>query len=197
MTTIAERRHHGHHRLPSDWRILHIDTETANNPAALGWQATLCTFGCAASVADPGGAIRLYGPLEIGALADDIEDADLVVTYNGTRFDLPLISAAAGRSLLPRRHADLWTILTLAGRSNVGWSMNEACKRTLGREKIGKGADAPGLFQAGRWGALFTYCLSDALLMRDLFNHLHETNRAITPDGDIVRPNLVRLLCGK
>lgn len=123
-----------------------------------------------------------------------IEDADLIVTFNGATFDLPLIQGAAGHAVLPRRHADLWQILTNSSPDKAGWNLDAICKRTFGVGKSGHGADAPKLFQAGKWGALFTYCLNDVQLMRRLFWHMLDPGIVPMLDGTPVQPNLRRRL---
>jgi DNA polymerase elongation subunit (family B) len=127
-------------------------------------------------------------------LVSAIEDADVVVTYNGATFDFPLIQGAIGHSVLPRRHADLWQVLTNSSPDKAGWSLDAVCRRTFGYGKTGSGAAAPRLFQEGKWGALFTYCLDDVQLMRRLFWHMIDPGTVPMLDGTPVKPHLRRRL---
>lgn len=113
--------------------------------------------------------IHLWDDHKAEALAMYLEEADLVVTFNGQDFDLPLIAALAGREIQLTEHYDICKVVRKAAKQRKGYKLNDICIRTLGRGKTGEGAMAPTLAAQGRWAELFEYCLRDVELTRDLF----------------------------
>lgn len=105
--------------------------------------------------------VFIYDDYSVEALAERLEAADQVVTFNGTHFDIPIVEALLGRPLDLKDHVDLKPIL--------GGSLNKNAWKLLGRGKSGKGEDAPALLRDGHLGELFNYCLDDVYLTRDVW----------------------------
>jgi len=78
-------------------------------------------------------------PASLGMLADELAGfAGPVVTFNGARFDLPVLDRVCnevlGHSLVVRRHYDLMIeIMNAAGRRI---SLDQLCRYTFGEEKL-------------------------------------------------------------
>lgn len=135
---------------------------------------------------------RVYGDsdADLDRLRQRLMAADRITTYNGWRFDFPVIwgisrddldvhvevKTNAVRNGLEPNSDDLlrriWQALHLNpdiwSRDHAGWSLDSVANETLGRKKIGNGADAPKWYQAGKWGQLVNYCIDDVALERDL-----------------------------
>jgi hypothetical protein len=126
----------------------------------------------------------------LSALADHLESADVVCSYNGKRFDVPIVEGLLGRSLALPRHIDLldliWSALNLTHCPHRGNSLAEVSQRTLGQTKNGTGELAPTLSDAGRFAELFTYCLCDVDLTRRLFDYARREGGVIGPNGDFL-----------
>lgn len=119
----------------------------------------------------------LYDDHTIAACAEHLESADLVVGYNSASFDIPIIEGILGRKLRLKHTLDLlttiWNALRARGDRKVkGNKLDEVARRTIGRGKTGSGAMAPELARQGRWAELFSYCMSDTELTRDLFEYV-------------------------
>lgn len=165
--------------------MLFLDTELQTTvEEAGGWKAAKSgEAGLAAAITvDSSGRVRIYDAATIEDLAVEVEDADTVVTFNGTGFDLPLIAAVAGRSVRPRCHIDLLSVVT-RGIKEKGWTLDEICQRTLGYGKSKRGAMAPALAKAGRWGELFDYCLQDVYLTKELYEFIKANGFVVAPGG--------------
>ena len=161
--------------------IIFFDTEIMQTvEQAGGWEnvrAGKAGLSAAVTVEDqPPSRVGLYDIHTVGVLADVLEDADTIVSFYGTGFDIPLISALIGRHLRPRVHLDLCEEIKAAvGKPRHGaWGLDAICKRTLGYGKPDgmDGAMAPVMAQNGRMGEVFDYCLKDVYLLRDLFDHI-------------------------
>lgn len=124
---------------------------------------------------------RIYGPSDRDrvALQARLMKADRITTFNGWRFDFPVIWGLPGRErvlALKEKSNDLllriWRSLGLDEESfsdlHKGWGLDVVCSGTLGVGKSGYGGDAPKWFQAGEWARLVDYCVDDVRLERDL-----------------------------
>ena len=113
------------------------------------------------------GHFRHYDRQNLPALGRLLEEAALVVSYNGISFDVPLLSGVLERPLEIRRHCDL---LALVQRSSGGkWKLDEMARANLPGGKSGWGGHAPQLYRDGRLADLATYCERDVAITRDLF----------------------------
>jgi hypothetical protein len=153
-----------------------------------GWEdAKRGLAGVASGVAydSASGRYHLYDGHTLDSLGDHLEDADLVVSFNGRGFDVPALSGVLGRRLhLPRHYDLLKEIWDVAGRFYKGWKLHDVCMRTLGVGKTGHGEHAPVLAQQGRWAELFDYNLHDVWLTRELYNHVLKHGFVVDPDGE-------------
>lgn len=124
----------------------------------------------------------IYDDKTLENAARHLESADLVVSYYGSKFDVPVIEGIINRKLRLRQHLDLYSKISEEGIKNgmIGrkgdFTLNAVCSRTLGCGKIGNGAHAITLIKEGRYGELFNYCAHDVLLTRKLFDYICQHN---------------------
>lgn len=157
-------------------RITTFDIEIEKTPDEVGgWDNVRkgdAGVSAVITIDDPGKVIRLWDKHTLHPLYDHLMAADLLVSFNGIRFDLPVIEGVLG-SVHP--HPDHYDILTEIWKAIGGkdyskcWGLDAMAKGTLGSGKSGHGAVAPILAQAGHWAALFNYCMDDVLLTRGLW----------------------------
>ena len=131
-------------------------------------------------------------PFDLYSLVRVLESADEVVSFNGDRFDTQVLISTLGLPALRiAKSVDLLRVV-LAAKGGVrypegSWKLDSICKRTLGEGKLlGDGAFAPQKAREGRWGELFTYCLGDVKLTRDLFRHIAKYGYIIDPDRRVL-----------
>lgn len=123
--------------------------------------------------------------LEYGAR--HLEGADVVLSFNGREFDVPVLEGVLERKLAITSHLDLLQLIwrAIVGRKK-GNTLDEVSRRTLGHGKIGKGASAPALADAGRYAELFEYCVSDVDLTRELFAFVQQERGVINSEGNLL-----------
>ena len=120
----------------------------------------------------------LYDDKCIQQAVSHLEDASVVVSFYGEKFDVPCIEGVIDRKLAIKHHFDIHTELakenTRRGiRTYKGdFTLNSVCQRTLGYGKIGSGSNAIKLLQENRYGELFNYCGHDVKLTRDLLRFI-------------------------
>jgi len=186
-----------------DVEIAHSIEETPG-----GWEGTAqlgVSVACLWEMASQ--RLRIYGPDDVPTLRQRVLAADRVTTFNGDRFDLPVIFAAP-RDLLrltgPQDTLAMAEILQLTVSSDDllrriwqaqgldptvfsdrhrGWGLDAVCEGTLQARTISHGSVAPLWFQAGQWARLTNYCADDVALTRDLCQFIDRY-------GDVVHPRL-------
>ncbi len=128
------------------------------------------------------GEYQVFMQDNMAGLVDLINTADLVATFNGVAFDIPILRSVAAEAGLKLKsdaeipHYDMllssWDGAGVArGYRGGGFKLDGHLKATLGMAKTGNGAMAPVLWQAGKIGELTTYCLADVHRERMLFEH--------------------------
>lgn len=126
--------------------------------------------------------ITPYEKEDIGELAVHLESLDAVCTYNGTRFDLPVIESLLRRPLRLHEHFDLLRAIWDAGGKHN--KLGQVIDRTLGLSKLGEGAGAPELARTGQWVKLIRYCQWDVYCTRKLIDHVRTHGWIIDSNGE-------------
>lgn len=114
----------------------------------------------------PFGMPLVYDDGNSAHFGDLLNAADLVITWNGARYDMPVLDTLWGP--LPEvDHCDLMRDCYEV----LGWrpKLEYVAQATLGRGKSGRGDMAPDMYQRGAFGKLHSYCLLDVALTRDLY----------------------------
>lgn len=128
----------------------------------------------------------IYDRHSLSALVRLLNSADLVISFNGKGFDLPVIEALAEEYVSPRQHYDILDeIWRQLGRREKGWGLDAVARRVLNRGKEGlTGGHAPQLWHDGHVAEVINYCLSDVLLTRDVYNFICQEKYLLSPGGE-------------
>lgn len=103
-----------------------------------------------------------------------LNEADLLVSFNGLDFDVPCLEGAVGIGIFPDHYDILVDVWNAIGEKHKGYGLGPICERTLGIGKSGSGVHAPVLFQTNRFWELIDYNINDVHMTRELFNHIQE-----------------------
>ena len=109
------------------------------------------------------GAVRLIG--ELSAF-------ERIVTFNGDRFDLEVLSAYGDVAALRQKSVDL--LRDLKRRLGFRVSLQSVAQSTLGRQKTGSGVDAVTWWRSGDpilRRRVADYCRMDVEILRELVVH--------------------------
>lgn len=107
---------------------------------------------------------------------DLAERAKGIVSFNGNRFDGPLL-AANGCGFPVEKSIDLAAIIWRAagipeGEHPKGLGLDAICRANGIPGKTGNAADAPQDWQAGKIGTVIDYCLADVRITKELYFHI-------------------------
>lgn len=98
-----------------------------------------------------------------------LEQADLLITWNGDHFDIPLLNKYYPGDLVQIKSLDLMReVQKSLGRR---LKLDTAAEATLGANKTGHGADAMILWQKGEIEKLINYCINDVKLTKELYDY--------------------------
>ncbi|MBI4132118.1 MAG: WYL domain-containing protein [Candidatus Sungbacteria bacterium] len=103
---------------------------------------------------------------ELGAL---LKNADRVIGFFITKFDLPVLQPYMDFDLRNLPVLDIFDDVTAKLGHRV--SLASLAKATLNAEKGGHGLDAVRWYQEGNWEKLEAYCTQDVRLTRDLYHY--------------------------
>ena len=176
--------------------VMSLDIETANyshdiggwanthlfNPTVVAtWDGQDATVFCNHDI-DVDADVRPLHPRDVGEhIMAHIEAGGAIVGHNILRFDLPVLRDAldchaAGEVL--RKHKDNLidtAVLCRSASTDIGKAffvaLDGLCLHTLSQGKMMKSADAPRLWADGDYESVVKYCVDDARLNWQLWDH--------------------------
>lgn len=108
----------------------------------------------------------------IGSFFSELISSPTIVSFNGKRFDLPLLKAYVRRESLEKlnmrtKHIDIMDEITKVLGHRI--SLVNVSKATLGRGKTMDGAEAPELLRQGKIKEVEEYCMNDVRLTKEIY----------------------------
>jgi uncharacterized protein YprB with RNaseH-like and TPR domain len=113
-----------------------------------------------------------------------LNDADILVSFNGIEFDTPILQSVTGLDLLPEQYDILHEIWKALMNRVKGYKLNDICVRLGLGEKVDNGASAIQLYHDGEFATLYAYCRQDVWLTKRLMDFINRYGYIITPDGE-------------
>jgi DEAD/DEAH box helicase domain-containing protein len=98
-----------------------------------------------------------------------LEQADMLITFNGDHFDIPLLNKYYSGDLTKIKSLDLMVeVKNSLGRRIKLDTLAEA---TLGRNKSGHGLEAITWWQNGEIDKIIKYCIEDVKITKELYDY--------------------------
>jgi len=154
---------------------LEIETPVHEHPT--GWEAARngdCGISALIASDSETGRYHIYDKHDLDEAVDHLNSADLLVGFNTIDFDSSVVFGVTGRYITVPQYDILKEIYAALGKRVKGFKLDEVAKNTLGLGKVGDGEFATTLVKKERWGKLFTYCLNDVYLVKEVFNHIRD-----------------------
>lgn len=149
----------------------------SNDPAAL----TISVVGIYDSQS---GTYTAFLQEDFGKLWPILEGADMLITFNGDHFDIPLLNKYYPGDLFKIKSLDiLKEMQKSAGRR---MKLDQIAEGTLGVNKGGYGLDAVRWWREGEIEKVKKYCLEDVRITKDLYDYALKNGKLIFKEG----PNL-------
>jgi DEAD/DEAH box helicase domain-containing protein len=122
---------------------------------------------------------------ELNKLWPIIEQADLLITWNGEHFDIPILNKYYPGDLTQIKSIDLMKeVQKVLGRR---LKLDTVAGATIGMNKSGAGADAMILWQNGEIDKLISYCIDDVKLTKGLYDFVIANGHLKYRDAGSVR----------
>ncbi len=113
-----------------------------------------------------------------------LENVDMLITFNGDHFDIPLLDKYYSGSLFKIKSLDiLKEMQKSAGRR---MKLDQIAEGTLGVNKSGHGLDAIKWWREGEIEKVKKYCLDDVRITKDVYEYALKNGKLIFKEG----PNL-------
>ncbi|HEY4517902.1 MAG TPA: ribonuclease H-like domain-containing protein [Candidatus Paceibacterota bacterium] len=122
---------------------------------------------------------------ELSRLWPIIEQADMLIGYNSDHFDIPLLNRYYPGDLSRIKSLDLLKeVKNALGRR---LRLDGIAEATLGKHKIGHGADAVRWWREGEIEKIRAYCLEDVKLTKELYEYALQNGKLKYKDLGQVR----------
>ncbi len=112
-----------------------------------------------------------------------IEQADVLITFNGDHFDIPLLNKYYAGDLTKIRSLDLLVEFRKALGRRVG--LGNIAEATLGVGKSGNGLEAVKWWKEGNIEDIRKYCLQDVKVTKDIYEYALKEGKLFYKDGEI------------
>ncbi len=126
---------------------------------------------------------------EFDAMWEIFKKTDLMITFNGEYFDIPLLNKyykkAGLGDLKEIRSLDIFKeIKQTSGR----WlKLDNVAKGTFGISKSGDGLEAVKWWREGKIEEIKKYCLDDVKITKDVYDYILKNNKVIFKDGPFTK----------
>jgi DEAD/DEAH box helicase domain-containing protein len=151
---------------------LDVETQRLAEEVQGGWE-NIRGFGLSVGVTwDKGEGFREWYEVDAGLLIGELRAFDRIVTFNGLRFDLEVLSAYGDIRELRGKTLDL--LQDLKRRLGFRVRLQTVAEATLGRGKTGSGLDAVTWWRSGDpvlRQRVVDYCRMDVEILRDIVVH--------------------------
>jgi DEAD/DEAH box helicase domain-containing protein len=114
-----------------------------------------------------------------------IEKADMLVTFNGDYFDIPLLNKYYAGDLSKMRSLDLLAEVKKSLGRRVG--LGNIAEATLGVGKSANGLEAVKWWKEGNIEDIRKYCLQDVKVTKEVYEYALKNGTLKYKDGDTVR----------
>lgn len=126
----------------------------------------------------------IYFRHQVEQLAAALEQADVVVSYNGKGYDAAVLQENVGRRVRFARQIDLLEeIQSHRPAFEKGWKLDDVAARLWGTPKVTESAKIPEIWKAGETHAVISHALLDVYYTRTLFEHIRDRGFVIAPDN--------------
>ena len=146
----------------------------SNNPVDLDL-SIMCTYDTKT------GKYESYDLNTISTLWPKLEATDIIVTFNGDHFDLPIMNKYYNGDLTKFRHVDLLKEVQKSIGRRVG--LDNIAQATLGVGKTGNGLEAITWWKNGEIDKIIEYCKGDVKVTKEVYEYAMKEKKLFYTDG--------------
>jgi DEAD/DEAH box helicase domain-containing protein len=157
-----------------------------------GWEAVRrgdAGISCVCLYDTDSGRYHTYDDNDLADAMLHLNSADILVGFNTKGFDTPVIESVTGYSIAADQYDILEEIWAGLQTRTKGYKLKQVCERLEIGTKVITGDSAPNLYQTGRMGKLFDYCINDVHLTRKLAQWINNTGYILSPENEPIEVN--------
>lgn len=121
---------------------------------------------------------------ELPRLWPILETADVLITFNGEHFDIPILNKYYPGDLLKIKSIDLLKEMQKSAGRRM--KLDQIAEGTLGVKKSGSGLDAYNWWKQGEIEKIKKYCLDDVRITKEIYDYALANSKLLFKEG----PNL-------
>ena len=110
-----------------------------------------------------------------------IESADMLITFNGDHFDIPLLNKYYSGDLSKIKSLDLLKEMQKSAGRRM--KLDQIAEGTLGVNKSGNGLDAITWWRNGEIEKLRKYCMDDVRITKEIYEYALKNGELIFKEG--------------
>ncbi len=114
-----------------------------------------------------------------------IEKADMLITFNGDHFDIPLLGKYYNGDLTKIKSLDLMVEVKKVLGHRI--KLDTIAEATLGRNKIGHGLEAIAWWNEGKIDQIIKYCIEDVRITKDVYDYAMKNNVLKYKDMGVIK----------
>lgn len=118
---------------------------------------------------------------ELSRLWPILENADMLVTFNGDHFDIPLLDKYYPGDLTKIKSLDLLKEMQKSAGRRM--KLDQIAEGTLGIRKSGNGLDAITWWKNGEIEKLRKYCIDDVRITKEIYEYALKNGELIFKEG--------------
>jgi DEAD/DEAH box helicase domain-containing protein len=173
-------------------RVITFDLEIKEHPDSCmgGWEGVRRGEAGVSCVAVHDSAIDrtfIYNEHDLEECVGHLNDADMLCSFNGREFDVPILQSITGADILSNHYDILQEIWRALPNRTKGYKLDDICKRLGVGEKNSNGASAIELYRDGDFRTLYSYCRNDVALTRKVARFIDANGYIISPDGEYLQ----------
>lgn len=164
-------------------RKIVFDIETRNAFQEVGKaDPTLLDISVLCTYDSETGEYQSYLQEDLHKLWPILERADMLVTFNGDHFDIPLLNKYYSGDLTKIKSLDLLKEVRKAIGFRVG--LDNIASATLGKGKTAHGLEAIEWWKKGEVDKIIKYCLADVEVTKDVYEYALKNKKLKYKEGD-------------
>jgi len=165
-----------------------FDIETKNDFASVGGRNNikdlLVSVVCIYSYEQD--AYSCYEESELPALGEMFQKSELIITFNGKNFDVPVLEKYFKFNLSKIRHYDIFE--EIQERLGRRMGLDPIAQANLGLKKSSHGLEAIKMFREGRIQELKDYCTQDVKVTKEIYELIKRQQFLWIPNRDNLGP---------
>ena len=150
--------------------VLDVETQYLSEEVRGGWNAVEKFLIALVVTWDQQHDLRVWYEEDAGRLLQELEKFDIIVTFNGERFDFTVLSHYGPVEGLYHKSKDMLALLS--GQLGFRVKLDSVARATLGRGKTGTGTECVNWWRSGdpiQRQKVVDYCKMDVELTRDIY----------------------------